>query len=61
MDLNKLRLERKRDEIWALAREDMPLFEKFFNKEASKLEATEVAALSIELIATELYVYQDEI
>ncbi len=61
MDLNKLQLERKRDQVWALAREDMPLFEKFFNEETSELEATQVAAISIELIATELDVYQDEI
>lgn len=61
MDINKLQLERKRDEIWALGREEMPLFEKFFNEEASELEATQVAVISIQLIATELYVYQDEI
>ena len=39
----------------------MPLFEKFFNDDTSELEATQVAAISIELIATELYVYKDEI
>ena len=61
MDLNKLQLERKRDQIWAFARGDMPLFEKFFDKEASELEATQVAAISIELIASELFVYRDEI
>ena len=61
MDINKLQLEQKRDQIWALARKDMPLFEKFFDKKASELEATQVAAISIDLIATELYVYQDEI
>jgi len=61
MDLNKLQLERKRDQIWALARKDMPLFEKFFNNEASELETTQVAVISIQLIATELYVYRDEI
>ncbi len=61
MDLNKLQLERKRDQVWALARKDMLLFEKFFNDDTSELEATQVAAISIELIATELYVYQDEI
>jgi len=61
MDINKLQLERNRDQIWALARKDMPLFEKFFNNEASELEATQVAVISIQLIATELYVYRDEI
>jgi len=61
MDINKLQLERKRDQIWAFARKDMPLFEKFFDKEASEFEATQVAAISIQLIATELYVYRDEI
>ncbi len=61
MDINKLQLERKRDEIWAMAREDLALFEKFFNKETSESEAMQVAVISIELIATELYVYQDEI
>ena len=61
MDINKLQLERKRDQIWALARKDMPLFEKLFNNEASELEATQVAVISIQLIATELYVYRDEI
>ena len=39
----------------------MPLFEKFFDKEASESEATQVAAISIELIASELFVYRDEI
>jgi hypothetical protein len=61
MDIKKLQLERNRDQIWALARKDMPLFEKFFNNEASELEATQVAVISIQLIATELYVYRDEI
>jgi hypothetical protein len=61
MDLNKLQLERQRDQIWALARKDMSLFEKFFNNKASESEATQVAVISIQLIATELYVYQDEI
>ena len=61
MDLNKLKLERKRDQIWAFARGDMSLFEKFIDKEASELEATQVAAISIELIASELFVYRDEI
>ena len=61
MDINKLQLERKRDQIWALARKDMPLFEKFFNNEASELEATQVAVIGIQLITTELYVYRDEI
>lgn len=61
MDINKLLLERNRDQIWALARKDMPLFEKFFNNEASELEATQVAVISIQLIATELCVYGDEI
>ena len=61
MDINKLQLERKRDQIWAFARKDMPLFEKFFNNEASEFEATQVAAISIQLIATELYVYRNEI
>ena len=61
MDLNKLQLERKRDQTWALARKDMPLFEKFFNNEASEWEATQVAGIAIQLIATELRVYQDEI
>ena len=61
MDLNKLQLERKRDQSWALARKDMPLFEKFFNNEASEWEATQVAGIAIQLIATELYVYRDEI
>ncbi|MHC4227437.1 MAG: hypothetical protein ACYSW0_08425 [Planctomycetota bacterium] len=61
MDLDKLQLERKSDQIWALARRDMPLFEKFFNDEASELEATQVAVISIQLIATELYVYRNEI
>ncbi|MHC4070500.1 MAG: hypothetical protein ACYTGS_00480 [Planctomycetota bacterium] len=62
MDLDKLQLERKSDQIWALARRDMPLFEKFFNDEASELEATQVAVISIQLIATELYdIYRDEI
>ena len=61
MDLNKFQLERKRDQIWAFARGDMPLFEKCFDKEASELEATQVAAISIELIASELFVYRDEI
>ena len=51
----------KGDEIWALARRDMPLFEKFLNEEASELEATQVAVISIQLIATELYVYRDSI
>lgn len=57
MDIDKLQLERKRDQIWALAREDMPLIEKFFNEKTSESEATQVAVISIELIATELYVY----
>ena len=61
MDINKLQLERKRDQTWAFARKDMPLFEKFFDKEASEFEVTQVAAISIQLIATELYVYRDEI
>jgi hypothetical protein len=61
MDIKKLQLERNRDQIWALARKDMPLFEKFFNNEASELEATQVAVISIQLITTELYVYRDEI
>lgn len=61
MDLNKLQLKRKRDQTWALARKDMPLFEKFFNNEASEWEATQVAGIAIQLIATELRVYQDEI
>ena len=47
MDLNKLQLERKRDQSWALARKDMPLFEKFFNNEASEWEATQVAVIAI--------------
>lgn len=61
MGFNKLQLERKRDQIWALARKDMPLFEKFFDNEAYEWEETQVAAIAIHLIATELYVYQDEI
>ena len=61
MDSNKLQLERKRDEIWARAREDMPLFEKFFHEETSELEATQVAVISVQLIAIELFIYQDEI
>ena len=61
MDLDKLQLERKSDQIWALARRDMPLFEKFFDDRASEWEATQVAVISIQLIATELYVYRDEI
>jgi len=61
MDLNKLQLARKNDQIWASARRDMPLFEKFFNDQASEWEATQVAVVSIQLIASELYVYQDEI
>ena len=61
MDLNKLQIERQRDQIWALARKDISLFEKFFNNKASESEATQVAVISIQLIATELYVYQDEI
>ena len=61
MDLSKLQLERKNDQIWALARRDMPLFEKFFNDQASEWEAIQVAIVSIQLIASELYVYQDEI
>lgn len=61
MDLNKLQLARKNDQIWASARRDMSLFEKFFNDKASEWEATQVAVVSIQLIASELYVYQDEI
>ena len=61
MDINKLQLERRRDQIWAQARKEMPLFEKFFNNEASEWEATQVAVIAIHLIATELRVYQDEI
>lgn len=61
MDINKLQLEQKRDQIWAQARKDMPLFEKFFDGQGSELESTEVAAISIQLIAVELFVYSDEI
>ena len=45
MDLNKLQLERKNDQIWALARRDMPLFEKFFNDQASEWELVQVILL----------------
>ena len=35
MDPYKLQLIRERDNIWAEARDKLPLFEKFFNKETS--------------------------
>lgn len=62
MDDYKLHLLRERDEIWAEARESMPLFKKFFSAaETSDEEDAEIGWISIKLIATELYTYQDEI
>jgi hypothetical protein len=61
MDNYKLKLLRERDEIWAEARETMPLFEKFFSQDASDEEDAKIGLSSIKLIATELYTYTDEI
>ena len=61
MDNYKLQLLRERDEVWAEAREAMPLFKKFFTQDTSDEEDAEIGWISIKLIATELYTYNDEI
>ncbi len=61
MDNYKLQLLRERDEVWAKARESMPLFEKFFTQDTSYQEDAKIGWISIKLIATELYTYNDEI
>jgi hypothetical protein len=61
MDKYKLQLLRERDEVWAEARESMPLFEKLFSGDTSNQEEAEIGWTSIKLIATELYTYSDEI
>jgi hypothetical protein len=61
MDNYRLHLLRERDEVWAEAREAMPLFEKFFNGETTDEEDAEIGWDSIKLIATELYAYEKEI
>jgi hypothetical protein len=61
MDRYKLQLLRERDEIWAEVRNTMPLFEKFFSQDTSHTEDAKIGWISIKLIATELYTYNDEI
>ena len=61
MDKYKLQLLRERDEVWAEARESMPLFEKLFAGDTSDQEEAKIGWTSIKLIATELYTYSDEI
>ena len=61
MDNYKLHLLRARDEIWAEARESMPLFMKLLNGETSEKENAEIGWMSVKLIATELYTYDEEI
>ena len=61
MDNYKLQLLRVRDEVWAKARESMPLFEKLFSRDTSVEEDATIGWISIKLIATELYTYSDEI
>ncbi len=61
LDNYKLQLLRERDEVWAEAREAMPLFKKFFTQDTSDEEDAEIGWISIKLIATELYTYSDEI
>ena len=61
MDRYKLKLLRERDNIWAEVRNTMPLFEKFFAQDTSHTEDAKIGWISIKLIATELYTYNDEI
>ena len=62
MNPHKLRLQRERDELWAEARDSMPLFEKFFTAgNTTHIEDAEIGWVSIKLIITELYTYEDEI
>ena len=61
MDRYKLKLIRERDNIWAEVRNTMPLFEKFFAQDTSHTEDAKIGWISIKLIATELYTYNDEI
>ena len=62
MDPNKLHLLIERDEVWAEARDAMPLFEKFFTtKDTTPEEEGKVGWISIKLIATELYTFRDDI
>ena len=61
MDRYKLKLIRERDNIWAEVRNTMPLFEKFFAQDTSHTEDVKIGWISIKLIATELYTYNDEI
>jgi len=61
MDLNKLHQLIERDEVWAEARDSMPLFEKFFAGDSSDIEDAKIGWISIKLITTELYTFNDEI
>ena len=59
MDRYKLKLLRERDNIWAEVRNTMPLFEKFFAQDTSHTEDAKIGWISIKLIATELYAYNE--
>ena len=61
MDNYRQQLLRERDEVWAEARESIPLFEKFFAQETSHQEDAEIGWLSMKLIATELFAHKEQI
>ena len=61
MDPDKLNLLRERDDVWAEARDAMPLFEKFFNGETSDQEEGKIGWISIQLMTIELNTYKEEI
>ena len=62
MDVRKLLEQKDRDEVWAEARENIDVLEKvLFRKHCSDEEIGLSAWLSLQVVATEIHVYEKEI